>query len=131
MDVHAAVAVERGDAAVLLEPVGVGGDLDEADPLEARREAGLGLEARVEVAGVFAQLSRSFRERAEGDDQTSRVPRRAAGQAVALEQHDVFPACVSEVVGHGAADDTTPHDNHARSLREYRLGHERSPEEYP
>ncbi len=44
VDVDAAVAVERRDAAVLLQAIGVGGDLDEADRLEAGGLAGLGLE---------------------------------------------------------------------------------------
>ena len=44
VDVDAAVAVERRDAAVLLEAIGIGRDLDEADRLEAGRLPGLGLE---------------------------------------------------------------------------------------
>ena len=97
--VDAAVAVERGDAAVLLEPVGVGGDLDEADGLEAGRLAGLGLEPAVEVARVLAHLGRGLRRRAERDHQPGGVPRGAGGEPVALEQHDVLPAHVGQVVG--------------------------------
>ena len=94
---------------------GVGGDLDEADRLEPGRQAGLGLEPRVQVAGVLAHLGRRLRRRAEGDHQPGRVPRRARGEPVALEQHDVLPAQVGEVVGDRGADDAAADDHDPRS----------------
>ena len=54
VDVDTAVAVEGGDATVFLEPVGVGGELDEADRAEPRGLSRLGFEPGVEVAGVGA-----------------------------------------------------------------------------
>ena len=115
--VDAAVAVERRDAAVLLEAIGVGGDLDEADRLEAGRLPGLGLEPRVEIARVLAHLGRRLGGRAEGDHEPGGVPGGAGGEAVALEEHDVLPAHVGQVVGDRAADDAAADDDDARVLR--------------
>jgi len=50
LDVDATEAVERGDAAELLHAVCVCGDLDEANGLEARRDARLCLEPGIQVA---------------------------------------------------------------------------------
>ena len=58
--VDAAVPVEGRDAAVLLESIGVGRDLDEPHRVEARRQAGFSFEARVEIARVLAHLGRSL-----------------------------------------------------------------------
>ena len=111
MDVDAAVAVERADPAVLLEPVGLGGQLDEADRLEARRLPGLGLEPRVQIAGVLAHLGRRLRQRTERDHQTGGVPRGARRQLVALQHDDVGAAHVGEVIRDRAADHS-PADHH-------------------
>ena len=127
VDVDAAVPVERGDPAILLEPVGVGRDLDEADRLEAGREPGLRLEPAVEIAGVLAHLGRGLRGRAEGDHQPGRVPRGARREPVALEEHDVVPARVSQVIGDRGADDAAADDDHACARRQDRFGHVAQP----
>lgn len=88
-------------------------ELDEADGLEAGVLAGLGFEARVEVAGVLAHLGRGVRERAEGDHEAGGVPGGARGEAVALEEHAV-DAQVGEVVGDRGADDAAADDDDAR-----------------
>ena len=112
LHVDAAVAVERRDPPVLLEPIRVGGELDEADRLEPGRLPGLGLEPRVQVARVLAHLGRGLRRRAERHHQPGRVPRRAGRELVALEEHDVAPAHVRQVVRDRAADDAaTDHDD--------------------
>ena len=112
LHVDAAPPVERGHPPVLLQPVGVGRHLDEAHRLEAGRQPGLGLQAGVEVAGVLPHLGRGLGRRTEGDDQPGRVPGRARGELVALQQDDVRPPHVREVVGDRAADDATPdHDD--------------------
>ena len=111
MHVDAAVAVERRDAAVLLEPVGLGRHLDEADRPEPGRQAGLGLEPRVEIARVLAHLGRRLRGRAERHHQPGGVPGGARGQPVALEQHDVPDAHVRQVVGDRGADDAAADDD--------------------
>ena len=59
------------------------------------------------------QLGRGLRGRAEGDHEPRRVPRGAAGEPVAFEQHDVAAAGVREMVGHRGADDPATHDDHA------------------
>ena len=123
MDVDAAPPVEGRDPPVLLEPVAVGGHLDEADRLEPGRQARLGLEPRVQVAGVGAHRRRGLRRRPEGDDQPRRVPGRARGQLVALQQQDVGPAFAGQVVGDGAADDATSHDHDAGAIGQDRIRH--------
>ena len=124
--VDAAQPVERGDPAVLLEPVRVAGDLDEPDRLEPGGQAGLGLEPGVQVAGVLAHLGRGLRRRAERHHQPGRVPGGAGGEPVALEQHDVL-AQVGQVVGDRGADDAAADHDDAGALREDGLGHGREP----
>ena len=85
--VDTAVAVEGADPAVLLQPVGLGGQLDEADAVEARRLPGLGLQPVVQVAGVLAHLGRRLRHRPERHHQPGGVPGGARRQLVAL-QHE-------------------------------------------
>ena len=90
--VDTAVAVEGGDPLVLLEAVGVGGQLDEPNRLEASRQARLLLQLGVQVTRVEAQLRRGVRHGAERDHQPGGVPRRARRQLIALDEHDVTPA---------------------------------------
>ena len=123
VDGHAAQAVEGGDPAVLLETVGVAGALDEADRLPAGRLAGLGLEPGVEIARVLAHLRRGLGGRAEGHHEPRRVPGGARGEAIALEEDDVLPAHVAEVIGDGAADDAATDDDDAGALGKDRCGH--------
>ncbi len=51
------------------------------------------------------------------------MPRGARGELVALEEHDVFPAHVGQVIGHGAADHSPPDDDDTGTLRQVRYGH--------
>ena len=113
--VHAHVAVERADAAVLLEAAFVGGEFDEADRLEAGGQTRFSFEVRVEVAGVLAQFGGGLRGAAERDHQACGMPRRAGGELIAFHQHRVGPAHVTEVVGDGGADDATTDDDDAGS----------------
>ena len=112
LHVDAAVAVERRHPPVLLEPILVGGELDEADRLEPGGQTGLGLEAGVQVTRVLAHLGRGLRRRSERHHQPGRVPRGARRELVALDEHDVAPAQVRQVVRDRATDDTTAdHDD--------------------
>ena len=54
------------------------------------------------------------RRRAERDHEPGGVPGGARGQPVALEQHDVLPAHVGQVIGDRAADDAAADDDDAR-----------------
>ncbi len=125
LHLDAAVAIEGGDPAVLLEPVRLGGQLDEPDRSESGGETGLGLEAGVEVPGVAAHLGRGLGRRAEGHDETGGVPRGAGGEPVPFQDDDIGPAEMGEVVGDAAPDDAAADDDHpgpARQARRRRSG---------
>ena len=64
----------------------------------------------VEADGVLHHL-RQADGRAQLADQAGRVPRRAVGQVVLLDQHDVRPAQLGEVVEDAAAADAAADDN--------------------
>ena len=114
MHIHTAVAVEGRDTAVLLEPVLVGGALDEADRLEARGLPRLGFEPRIEIARVFPELGRGLGGGAERHHEAGRVPGGAGGELVSLEEHDVATAHVREVIRDRAADHASADDDDAR-----------------
>ena len=99
LDIVAEHPVEGRHPAILLDAIRVGGQLDEADGLEAGAELGLLLETRPELARVHAHLDLGLRGRAEGGHQTRRVPGGAAGQLVSLQQNHVLPAQVGQMVG--------------------------------
>ena len=120
VDLQAEVALERGDPAVLLQPVGVRRRLDQPHRLEAGGLAGLGLQPGVQLAGVQPHRRRRLRERPEARHQPRRVPRRAAGQPVALEEdHVAAPPEVGEVVGDRGTDDAAPDDDDAGTGGEF------------
>jgi hypothetical protein len=67
--------------------------------------------------------------RAKLPDEARRVPGGAAGQLLALEKDDVFPAELDEVIGNAAADDPSPNDDYLGSRGNLlRLRHTCSPE---
>jgi hypothetical protein len=115
VDVDADVALEGGDAPVLLEAIAVDGELDEAALPKAGGLTGLRLEARVQIARVLAHLGGGLRRGAEGANQPSRVPGRPGGELGALQDHDLHPE-VREVVGDGRADDASADDDGAGVL---------------
>ena len=117
---HAAQPVERRDPPVLLQPPRLDGQLDEPDLLQAGREPGLGLQPGVQVPGVHPQLGRGLRGRAEGGHQPGRVPGRAGGQPVALEQQHVGNPEVREVVGDRGPDDAAADDDDTGPVRDGR-----------
>ena len=49
-----------------------------------------------------------------GADDARRVPRRAGGELVALEQHDVTRAALSQMIGDAQANGTTADDDDTR-----------------
>ncbi len=116
VDLQPLEPLEGGDPAVLLEPGLVGRRLDQPDRLEAGGLTGLLLEAGVEVAGVEPDRGRGLRGGAEAGHQAGGVPGGAGGEPVALEEDDVGPARVREVVGDRAADDASADDHDAGTL---------------
>src|SRR5512134_1539297 len=85
-------------------------DIDAAAALPSGREAGFLLERRVELRAVLAHA----RHRAVGahlPHKPGRVPCRAAGEASLLEQHDVAPAELRQVVGDARPDDPAADDH--------------------
>ena len=118
--VEPAHPVERGDPPVLLEASFVGGRLDEADGLEAGRESRLRLELAVELTGVETHRHRRLGERAEARHQARGVPRRAGRQAVPLQQHDIGPAGLGQVIGDRAPDHAAADDHHSGTGRKTR-----------
>ena len=64
---------------------------------------------------MYCASSRQIVRRAQLSDETCRVPGRAAGELLPLEQHDVFPAELNEMIGDAAADDATADDDDLRS----------------
>ena len=82
-----------------------------ADPIP-RRQPGLLLEPGVEVGGVLHE-ARACLGGTQLADQARRVPGRAAGEGALLEQDDIGPAEVSQVVGDRRADDSAADDDHA------------------
>ena len=118
LDLEPEVALERRDSPVLVEPVGIGRRLDQPDGLEPGGHTGLRLEPGVEVAGVEPDAGAGLGGGAEAGHQPGRVPRRTAGEAVALEEHDVGPAFVREVVGDRAADHAATDDDDTGPVRQ-------------
>jgi hypothetical protein len=113
VDLQALSALERGDPAVFVQSARVGGGLDEPDRLEPGGQAGLGLQPGVEIAAVEPDRRRGVRRRAETRHQPGRVPGRAGGEPVALQDDDVGPAQVGQVVGDRRADDSPADDDDA------------------
>ena len=76
----------------------------------ARRLAGLGLEPSIQLRRV-AREPRHVHALTQLSDQTRRMPGGAARELLALEQHDVAPAELGQMVGDGAADDAAADDD--------------------
>ena len=85
-------------------------ELDRAAVDEPRGLAGLGLERPVEVLRVLRELGLGLGV-AQRRQQSGGVPGRPAGELLALEQHDVAPAELGEVIGDRAADDAAADDD--------------------
>ena len=107
---------EVGFTAELVHPVGVAGRLQISDRTKSRRESGLRLEHLVEIERVLGHPRQRLGRHASRHDQAGRVPRRARGQLVAFEQHDVGPPEFREVVGHAGTDHTATDDHHPCGL---------------
>ncbi len=99
-----------------LDSLGGAGDQDVPDLAEAGGVTGLGLEARVQVARIAGHEQRGLVGHAGRGDQPGRVPGGACGEGVPLEQHDVGPPEVGQVVRDAAADDAAADDDDAGTI---------------
>ena len=114
LDREAEALGHRGAALQLLEPLGVQGEADRAVLLEPGRLPGLGLERVQQLGGVFGELGHPPR-RAQLPDQPGRMPGRAAGELLALEQQHVGDAEPGQMIGDRAADDAAADDDDVRA----------------
>src|SRR4029453_9582424 len=104
-----------GRLAFELDPaVGIAREPQTAGFSPTRREPGLGFELLVELHRI-AQHLRNRRRRPQLPDEAGRVPRRAARQLAAIDEHDVRSMIAGQVIGGGAADDTAA-DDHDRGM---------------
>ena len=87
-------------------------DGDRADLPHAGGDAGLGLELDVEIGGIFGEPRHVLRG-AQLADQPGGVPGRAGGELLALEQHDVGPAELGQMIGDRAAGNAAADDDRA------------------
>ena len=101
--------------AVLVHPLPVGGEAEVAGAVEAHRLPGLRLELLVEVDRVLVQLADAVAH-VEERQQAGGVPGGACGELGLLDQHDVGPAELRQMVEHAAADDAAADHHHPRPI---------------
>ena len=114
-EVHGVDAERLVDRPLRLQPLpalGGAGDAHAAGQVQPARAPGLGLELGVEVDRVRLQR-RDVRVGVERVEARRRVPRRARGELGALDEDEVGPAELGEVVEHARADDAAPDDDAA------------------
>ena len=91
---------------------GRGREGDRAALAVAGRLAGLRLEPAIQLRRVAREL-RHVDALAQLTDEPRRMPGGAAGELLALDEHDVAPAELRQVIGDGAADDAAADDDDA------------------
>ncbi len=99
-----------GSVATSMKPTGLN---PVASPVSAFQPA-------VEIARVFAHLRRGLRGGAERHHESGGVPGRPGCEPVALEQNDIGPAEVGEVVRKRGPDHAAPNDDGAGAVRDGR-----------
>ena len=99
-----------GLAGELLEPLRRRGQAERADLVPGRVDAGLGRESPVELDPVHHHPGQGH-ARPELADEAGRVERRARRQLGALDEDDVRPAKLGEVVGDARPADTAADDH--------------------
>ena len=101
--------------AVFVHPLLVGGEPEVAGAMEAHRLPGLFLQLLIEVDRVLVQLADAVAH-VEERQQPGRVPGGACGELGLLDQHDVGPAELRQMVEHAAADDAAADHHHPRLI---------------
>ena len=109
--VHAEVPAAGLRHAQPVESLGGVGQHQSAGQVDAALLTGFGLDLAVQVDGVLLQ-ARNVGITVEGVHPTGGVPRRTGSQLLALEEDDVGPACLGEVVENAGADDTASDHDH-------------------
>ncbi len=107
-----------GHARERLEPVGRGREVQGSHLVPAWVDAGLLVQAGIQVDAVHHHPRVADRV-PQLRDQACRMERRAARELGALNEHDVGPAELREVVGDAGTGDASADDNDARAI----LGH--------
>jgi hypothetical protein len=110
---HAHAFGGAGVEAVFVHPLARLRHAQVADHRESGVEAGLRLQRLVELHAVVVDVADRVAY-VEERQEARRVPGGASGQLVALEQHDVAPAGLGQMVGDGAADRASADDDRAR-----------------
>jgi hypothetical protein len=124
---HLGVDVEaarhRRQARQLVHALGIARQAEAARAAEARGLTRLRLEALVEIGAVLGEPGEVVGG-TELAHQPGGMPRGPARQLAALEQHDVAPAELGQVIRHAAAGDA-PADHHHARLSGHRVTHPR------
>ncbi len=109
-EVHAEIAAARLRHLQPVEPLLRAGEVEAAGDVHAAGDAGDRLDLLVEVDRVLLQLGdvgvAVQRVHAAGG-----VPGRAGGELGALDQHEVVPAALGQVIGDAGADDAAADDD--------------------
>ena len=111
-DIDVEDAGDGGLAQQFLVPRFGQGDRDGADLTHPRLDPGFGGELDVKISGVFGQTGHVGRT-PKLADQARGVPGGARGQLLALQQHDIGPTHLGEVIGDRAARDATADNDRA------------------
>jgi hypothetical protein len=106
---------DPGIVTVFVHPVAGAGEADVRDLPEPDILTGLGLQALVEPDRVFVQLADRVGH-VEQRQQAGGVPGRSGGQLLALDQDDVRPAFLHEMIQRAHADHPAPDHHHARDF---------------
>ena len=96
---------------ILVHTLAVGRETQISGHVETDRLPDLFLQAFVEIDAVFMQLADGVAH-IEQRQQPGRVPRRAGGQFRALQQRDIRPAFLGQMIKHADADDSAADHNH-------------------
>ncbi len=103
--------LRHGSRAAQLRQTVLGPRDDEAaDFFPADGMAGFLFQTRIKFGAVFIDPGHAVGS-AEAANQSGGVPRRAAGQLVLFQQHDVLPSEFGEMIGNAAPDDATADDD--------------------
>ena len=108
-----------GLTAQLLEPFGCRGETQRPHLVPAGVVSGLGVQAAVQLGPVHHHRREGDRP-AELADEPGGVERRAARELVPLDQQDVGPTELGEVVGDGCAADPAADDHHTGPVADRR-----------